>query len=213
MRRTVLFGVAVATMLLVSIAAIGSNMGFKISIPLYAGGAGHTGVNMVSLPYYVNYADAASVFADVPSCAEVDLWDEATGTYRVYDGAFNLDNFPVATGGQLVSANAILVKVGVTENWIVVGSHNPAMTVPLYAGGAGHTGVNFRSVPYHTTATSASVMFGAIPGCAELDLWDEAAGTFRVYDGAFNLDDFPITAGQPLVIKVGATANWTPAHY
>jgi hypothetical protein len=63
MRTRVLLAITALLMAIVSTVAIGSNMGFKISIPLTAGYN-----NYVSLPYYNSYTDAASIFNDVPNC-------------------------------------------------------------------------------------------------------------------------------------------------
>jgi hypothetical protein len=216
MRTKVLLGLAVALMLVVSVATIGSNMGFKISIPLAAFSAGaNDGLNWVALPYYNSYADAAAVFADVPGCAEVDLYDPLTQTVRIYDGGFNLDNFAVSTSGQLIDAQAILVKVVANANWVVVGSHSPSMQMTLSAFSAGtNDGLNWRSIPYHTTAADALTLFSQIPNVAELDLYDPTTQTVRIYDGGFNVDNFPITPGVGILIKVTASSStWAPAHY
>jgi len=213
MRTKILLLLAAVAMLLVGVTAVGSNMGFKISIPLYATSGTHTGANFIALPYYNSYATASVAFADIPNCAELDLYDDATDTYRIYDGVFNTDDFPIATGGTLDQATAVVVKVSADTNWVVVGSHAPSLAVPLYATSGTHTGANWRSVPYHTTKTIASELFAEITNCAELDLYDDSTDTFRIYDGVFNTDDFPLTAGKAVVIKVSADQTWTPAHY
>lgn len=216
MRTKVLLVVAALLMAIVSTVAIGSNMGFKISIPLKAFSLGsHDGINTVSLPFYNGYADAAAVFSDVPGCVEVDLYDPATQTVRAYDGGFNLDNFQVAPGGELANGQAIFVKVAADANWVVVGSHNPSKTIPLSAFQLGvHDGINFRSVPYHTDKQSASQLFAEIPNVVEIDLYDPSTQTLRAYDGGFNLDDFSLVPGAAIVIKVSSDSNtWVPAHY
>ena len=93
MRTKVLLTVAVVLMLVVSVATIGSNMGFKISIPLTAG---YT--NCVSLPYYNSYTDAASIFADVPNCYSVSRFDNSTQAFVDNYGSATRNNFSVTPG-------------------------------------------------------------------------------------------------------------------
>jgi hypothetical protein len=213
MRTKILVILAAAAMLLMGITAMSSNMGFKISIPLYTTGVGHSGANWVSLPFYNSYTTASVAFADIPNCGELDLYDDSVDGYRVYDGVFNTDDFPIATGGTQVNGNALLVKVTADGNWVVVGSHAPSLAVNLYTTMAGHSGANWQSIPYHTNKASASTLFAEITNCAELDLYDDSVDGYRVYDGVFNTDDFPITAGKAVLIKVSANTAWTPAHY
>jgi hypothetical protein len=223
MRTKVLLGLAVAVMLVVSVATIGSNMGFKISIPLYKYSAGtHTGLNWVALPYYVSYTTASQVWTELNTLVggpvELDQYQESNGTYLQFDNDSYGDDFNIAPSGTLVEANAMLVKVGSTVNWVVVGSHNPSMAVPLYKYAAGaHTGLNWRAVPYHTTAASASALWtqlnAAVGGPVEIDQYQESNGTYLQFDNDSYGDDFTVVPGQAILIKVGASTNWTPAHY
>ena len=101
MRTKVLLGLAVALMLVVSVATIGSNMGFKISIPLLNDGDSTT-ANWVSLPYYNSYTDAVSVKDDIgANFASITRWDNTSHTYKTYTSSFN--NFTITPGeGYLI---------------------------------------------------------------------------------------------------------------
>jgi hypothetical protein len=213
MRTKVLLGLAVAVMLIVSVATIGSNMGFKISIPLVAGGTGHTGLNWVALPYYCGYATASNLVADLPANSEVDWYNETDGTYLQYDGIVFYDDFDIAPSGTLKNRAGILIKPGASANWIVVGSHNPSVTVPLVPGGTGHTGLNWVAVPYHSTKTTASGLIAELPANTEIDKYVETNGTYLQYDGLVFYDDFSLTPGTAILVKPGASASWLPAHY
>jgi hypothetical protein len=215
MRTKVLLGLAVAVMLILSVATIGSNMGFKISIPLYAFASGtHSGFNWVSLPYYVGYTSAVAAFSDIPNCVEIQQWTESTKSYKIYDGDSFPDDWPIAPAGSLQDAGALLVKVSANGNWIVVGSHNPSQQVPLYAYSAGtHSGFNWRSIPYHTTAPDVVTLFSQIPSCVEIQVWKETTKSYLIYDGDSFPDNFALTPGQPVLVKVSSNQNWTPAHY
>jgi hypothetical protein len=229
MRTKVLLGLAVAVMLIVSVATIGSNMGFKISIPLYKNGTGHTGLNWVALPYYAGYVSASAVWTDIAAISgvtgvEVDQYQESDGTYLAYDpDSFLTDDFPITSSGQLINAGAILVKVvtsGTSVNWIVVGSHSPSLALTLRANGTGHTGLNWCSIPYHTTAADAQTLWTQISAIApntssvEIDQYQETDGTYLAYDpDSFLTDNFSIKPGTALLVKVSANKSWTPAHY
>jgi hypothetical protein len=207
MRTKVLLGLAVAVMLVVSIATIGSNMGFKISIHLTANVN-----NVVALPYYNSYTDAASVWADVPNVAELDYLDVATDTWMPYLG---FDAPPVSTNFPINAAHfyALIVKVGTTGNWIVVGSHNPTAGIFSLAANVN----NVVSIPYHTTATDAATLWTQVgANVAELDYLDTASDTWMPYlgfDAPPVSTNFTITPGTAYIIKVGATTPFTPAHY
>jgi hypothetical protein len=196
MRTKVLLGLAVALMLVVGVATIGSNMGFKISIPLAAGGAS----NWVSIPYYNSYTDATSIYNDVPGATQVSRWDNPTGSIQTWTGRGT--NFAVTPG------EAYVIKVSAPTNWIVVGSHNPSLSLSLAAGGAS----NWVSVPYHATATDASTLFTQLgANVTQVSRWDNPTGSIQTWTGRGT--NFALTPGEAVVIKVGSVTPWTPAHY
>ena len=197
MRTKVLLGVAVALMLVVSVATIGSNMGFKISIPLTVGYD-----NYVGIPYYNSYTDANSVLTDIGANAvTVNRWDNTLGGLQTWNGVRG-DNFAITPG------EAYIVIVSATTNWIVVGSHNPGLAVPLTINYD-----NYVSVPYHTTATNAGTLWSQIPDCATVNRWDNTLGGLQTWNGVRG-DNFPLTPGEGLIIIVNSSsASWAPAHY
>jgi len=197
MRTKVVLSIATMLMLVIGVAAIASNMGFKIDISLKAGGAS----NWVSLPYHNQYTDAASIFTDVGVATQVSRWDNTTNTFQTYGARGGID-FSIDPG------QAYLVKVSVNKDWIVVGSHNPSLALSLQAGGAS----NWISVPYHTTAADAADLFSQIPNVSQLSRWDNTTNTFQTY-GARGGINFPITKGEGVLVKVTSAASWTPAHY
>ncbi len=186
---------AAVLMLLISTAAIGSNMGFKISIPLTAGWN-----NYVSLPYYNSYTNAASIFSDITGCTLVSRWDNPTGLIQSWDGSRGI-NFAVTPG------EAYIINVSATTNWIVVGSHNPSLALTL----TGNWN-NYISIPYHTTATNASTLFSQIPNSTLVSRWDNSTGLIQSWDGSRGIN-FTLTPGEGLIVNVSATGTWTPAHY
>ena len=195
MRTKVLLGCAVVLMLVVSVVTIGSNMGFKISIPLTAGYS-----NYVSLPYYNSYADATAMFNDITGASVVSRWNNATPIWENWTGARGT-NFAVTAG------EAYVVQVSATTNWIVVGSHNPGLAVTMTVNYS-----NYISVPYHTTATNASTLFTQIPSASVISRWNNATPIWENWTGARGTN-FALTVGEGYVAQVSATGTWPPAHY
>ena len=187
--------VAAALLLAVGTITAGSNMGFKITIPLTAGYR-----NFVALPYFNQYTDANSVFNDIPHCQSVTRWDNPSGSWQTWNGARG-DNFTLNEG------EALLIQVNANTNWVVVGAHDPAFAVPLTAGYR-----NFVSIPYHTTAANANDIFSQIPNCQSVTRWDNPSGSWQTWNGARG-DDFPLTPGEGLLIQVNGNTSWAPAHY
>ena len=195
MRTRVLLAITALLMAIVSTVAIGSNMGFKISIPLTAGYN-----NYVSLPYYNSYTNAASIFNDVPNCQFVSRWDNPTGAVQTWNGSRGI-NFTLNKG------ESYIINVTANSNWVVVGSHDPAFAVPLTAGYN-----NYISIPYHTTATKAGDLFAQIPNCQFVSRWDNASGAVQTWNGSRGIN-FSLTPGEGLIVNVTATTTWTPSHY
>lgn len=190
--RVLLVGAAVV-ILLIGSAAIASNMGFKISIPLAASGAN----NWVSIPYYNSYTDATSIYTDAVA-SQVSRWDNTAGALQTWTGRGT--NFAVTPG------EAYLLKVTTAKNWIVVGSHNPSLAISLVASGAN----NWVSVPYHKTATDASTLYTEA-AASQVSRWDNTAGALQTWTGRGT--NFTLTAGEGILMKVTTNKNWTPAHY
>ena len=187
--------------------------GVALGISLRTPSASYYGNNWVSLPFINSYSPASVAFSSIPNCTEgdceLDFYDATTDTWLIYDGLFFTDDFPIPP------TSAFFVRVFVSSStWNVVGSHDPTQAVYLYKTWWNNTGANIRSIPYNSTSTTASQLFMEIPNCTELCRWDDQLGGFRVYDNAINnFDDFPITAGVPVVIKVTADTVWYPSFY
>jgi hypothetical protein len=200
MKTKVLLTTAAVILVIISTVAIGSNMGFKISIPLVANAKS----NWVSIPYYNSYPTALAVFNDVPNCLQVTHWTPSTDTPQSVTSVEDPDF-------ALVKGEFVLIKVSgsTTVNWIVVGSHDPSYNMPL----TGSAKSNWLSVPYHATSTTALTLFSEIPNCLQVTTWNAATDTPQSVTSVED-PDFAIVAGQGYLVKVsGADATWLPAHY
>ena len=205
MRTKVLLGAAVVLMLAVSVATIGSNMGFKISIPL----TGNYAINLVSLPYYNSYTDSASLWSDLVASGitpyQISYYDSQNGAWVDYfgRGPFTLP----ASGGLLIK-----VTDASPLPWIVVGSHNPAFAFPL----TGNYAINLVSIPYHTTAVTSQDIWNQLVAAGDtpyqISMYDSANGAWVDF---FGRGPFTLVPGQALLIKVtdGSPTAWTPSHY
>jgi hypothetical protein len=208
MKRNVLLVLAAVAVLAIGSAAIASNMGFKISIPLTAGQA-----KFVSLPFYNSYTDAASLRNDIIASGgtSVSVYDyTGTAWQRYSGGGTGQVNFTITTGTtgkgyEVVSAAAV-------SNWIVVGSHNPSLAISLTGGQA-----KYVSVPYHTTDTTAATLRNEIiaAGGTSVSVYDYTGTAWQRYSGGGTGQvNFNLTAGKAIeVVSAASVANWVPAHY
>jgi hypothetical protein len=205
---------AALLMAIVSTVAIGSNMGFKISIPLTAGVQ-----KCVSVPYYCTLD---SVAIDGGSALAQHLRNEITAaggtSVSVYNwngsvwqrysgGTIGQVNFPLVpgTGYLVVSATPI-------AGWVVVGSHNPSLSISLTGGVQ-----KLVSVPYHTTGTLAADLRNEIMGAGgtSVSVYNWNGSVWQRYSGGtIGQVNFPLTPGSSyLVVSAANVPSWTPAHY
>ncbi|MFA6300822.1 MAG: peptidoglycan-binding domain-containing protein [Candidatus Paceibacterota bacterium] len=177
------------------------------TINLIGGGAD----NRLSFPHYNNYPDVVSLWNAIPNASEIYYLDEVTGNVVSYTGSFLDPIFDIAPGGEMAVDRSINIRtIGADQDFLMTGQDKPTNSISLYASGPGHTGLNWVSLPYNLSATTASELFNEIPNVAELDVWDTVDYSQRIYDGGFNLDDFPIVPGAAILIKVGVDTTWTP---
>lgn len=156
--------VATAAILIAGGAAIASNAGFKLNKAIAFAGAGQIGDNWTSVPYYNPYTNIAGL------CTQLGL--SSTGGALVPKAVVSTVN-PVngqgisAQCGSAGSTTTLLDAgrgyrirqpnvAGAPTSVIIVGSHNPALTIHLEDSGTGSIGDNWFSVPYHTTAVTVA---------------------------------------------------------
>jgi hypothetical protein len=199
-----------------------SNMGFKLNLPLKAQGAGSaSGSNYVALPYnqQVGLVTAKDWFVDIGANGPVQVINRhnpATDSFDFY--TFGGGNLP-PNGFNLEPGKSYIVKVGADQNYIIVGSHNPGLTVTLHAQGAGSaSGTNYYSHPYHGIAANARELFEEI-GASNVQVINRhvpATDAFDFYTfGGGNIppNGWDLQPGVGLVVKVGSDVSFVPAHY
>lgn len=198
----------VLLVLAASSALLASNMGFKLVFPL--SNTGNYQLNWVSLPYYWgSSATASSVCADIGANAvSVDRWVRPTEAYDDYNCQLSYGtDFAISPG------EGIAVKVLSATNWTIVGSHNPGTGVSLTS--VGNFKLNWVSVPYHTTAATASALCTDLGANAvSIDRWVRATEAYDDYNCVLSYGtDFALTPGEALAVKVSTATTWTPSHY
>ena len=175
-----------------------SNTGFKLKNTLQLISNGDQGI---SLPYINQYQTADDLYNDIPNCLNVQRWYDMTGIWQVWDGAGT--NFDVTPG------EAYRVSVSQDTYWLVVGSHNPSLSLTLLANGY----ANNISIPYHTTLVNADGIKQAIPNCIQVSRWNQVTGTVDTWTGRGN--NFTLIPGEGLIVRISGTVDqtWKPPVY
>jgi hypothetical protein len=225
---------ALLVVALVAIIATGglvaSNMGFKLNYPLLdsSNPNSNSGTQSIGLPYnrQVGIDDASDLFRDIGTtistcganpCNCLDnLQRYDTGTDSNAPYACGVPDFALTPGeGLLVKA-----KTANGGDYIVVGSHNPALTINLPAPGAGsNSGTSRYTHPYHAVSASAAQLMTELGGCnfvTSVQRYDSLADSNAPY--ACGTPDYPLVAGQSYLVQTKiATApggiSFVPAHY
>jgi hypothetical protein len=229
-----------AALLVVALAAIiasggfvASNMGFKLNYPLQAAegagcpGAGScvsiSGTQSFGLPYnrQVGIDSAEDLFKDLAASGfsmvgsniqEFNIKADANDAYT-----FGFPDFPLTAG------EGYLVQIQSTGDYIIVGSHDPGLSVSLQAQsgtgcpGAGTcvsiSGTQRYSHPYHGVSATAQDLFLEIGGAV-----GENVQNFNIKADAndaytFGFPDFALVPGRSYLIQVQSTRSFVPAHY
>lgn len=221
MRKSHFLVAAAATLLvaaLVSGSLVASNMGFKLNYPLQGAGAGSLdGTNTIALPFnpQSGITTASALKNDITASTGVAVTNvqkllKANNSFQAYTGARGSVDFP------LVAGEGYRVRMVADANYIVVGSHDPSLSVSLTAAGAGSLdGTNEYAYPYHSTATNASQLRNEIGAGVVINVQKllKANNSFQAYTGARGSVDFPLVPGEAYRIRVNTNVAFTPAHY
>lgn len=206
----------VAAVIVIAMAAIvaagglmASNMGFKLNYPIVApGGGSASGTQTIALPYnrQVGIDTASELLADMVgtgvAAIELQRFDAATDSNEAYPGIADF---------TLESGVGYLVRSGNAAPYIIVGSHDPGMTVSWQgpAIGVSASGTQRYAHPYHGVAATASQLL-AETGAIEIQRFDTATDSNEAYPG---VADFPLVPGVAYLVRVGSNTNFIPAHY
>jgi hypothetical protein len=221
----VLAGVAVAgaAVLVLAGGLMASNMGFKLNLPLKSASVGvsASGTNIIGLPYnqQVGMFNARDLFKDIALTGDIQQLSQhrkIDDTYEVYN--FNGGTLP-PNGWDLEAGEAYIAKVGADQNYIIVGSHNPGLTIEFFgaAVGVSASGTNYYTHPYHGVAATARELFLEIGGSVQqLSQHRKLDDTYEVYNfngGTLPPNGWNLKPGEGYIVKVGSDQDIVPAHY
>lgn len=209
-RTFVLAALALAAVLVAG-GLFASNMGFKLAYELNT--SSPTGANTLGLPFnqQTNLSNAEDLIGDIetsvgsPIVVSVSKYIKATDSFAPYTG-FSGVNF------SLESGEAYLVSVNAPGTYIVVGSHNPSLSIN-FSSTASPTGSNFYAFPYHGTPTNADELLTDIgAGVVSVSKYTQATDSFAPYTG-FSGVNFSLKPGEGYLVSVSSDISYTPSHY
>jgi hypothetical protein len=161
-----------ATMVIAGSVAIASNTGFKINKGLrlvQTTDTGQKGSNWVSIPFFNPYNNGADF------CTQTGLRSALAGTTTLLAkvdpttgnttsvNCASAGSFTMSPGAGLrVRPAALVGGIANPSSIIIVGSHNPSLSLTIPKAGAGQIGTFWFSVPYHTTAVTAADLCASI---------------------------------------------------
>jgi hypothetical protein len=137
--------------------AVASNMAFRLRMPIVFAGNGNIGSNTFAVPFLNPYGTAAG------ACSAWGL--TSTGALRGTIATLNPTTGAIlqaSCGGA--GANALVLRPGecvlvrqpnvanAPTSLLIVGSHDPSLTITIPPAGGGNVGTLWYSVPYHATA-------------------------------------------------------------
>jgi hypothetical protein len=186
-----------------------SNMGFKLNYPLVApGGGSNSGTQTIGLPYnrQVGIDTASQLIADIDAsgvdAVEVQRYDSPTDSNEAYPGVADF---------ALESSVGYLVRAATAGDYIIVGSHDPGLTVQWEGPSVGvsNSGTQRYAHPYHGVSAFASELITET-GAIEVQRYDTATDSNEAYPG---VADFALEPGVAYLVRVGGNINFIPAHY
>jgi hypothetical protein len=235
--RTTLAVLVVATvMLAVAGTAIASNMGFKLNKGLILAGTGQIGNNWTSIPYFNPYVTFGGFCtqAGLPSTgltsARAALVDLNPNTGVFFSAVCGTTQ---ATGHNLTPGWGVRIRPPASpavNSIIIVGSHNPALSLNIPLAGAGQIGNLWFGVPYHTTAATAQDLCNSIglvnSGVqrGQITRLNSTTGVFTTVScGTSQAAGFTLTLGESVRIRQQQTSptptlppggvTFIPAHF
>lgn len=214
-----------AAMLVAGGVVTASNTGFKINKPLSAPGTGQVGNNWTSIPYFNPYGNGANL------CAQLGL--VSTGITRANllkqnasDGTAPSANCGTTQANTFTWDQGQGVRIrnagtGAPASAIIVGSHNPALSLTIPDSGVGNIGSFWFAVPYHTTAITAADLCTSV-GLTSTGVARGSIGRLNATTGAFTSANCGQAAASSLTLVLGEAVrlrepngpiSFVPSHF
>jgi hypothetical protein len=205
---------------------VASNMGFKANYPLDTIGSNGSvsGAQTLALPYnqQTGINVAQDLINDINTDAGATIVDTVSRIIRTTDLK---DSYSLVTGGNnfgIVPGEGYIVVVTASADYIMVGSHNPALAINLDSPGTNgsKSGTQLWAMPYHFTGTTASDLINEIEGHGNPGDVDTVSSLIRTSSGPQTYSlvtggvDFPLVPGEAYVVVVlNDVTGWIPAHF
>jgi hypothetical protein len=140
-------------------------MGFKLNKALVFAGTGQIGSNWTSIPYNNPYGNSGQLCSQTGLTstgfprATITVLNENTGLF----GTVSCGT-PGANAQTLVPGKGVQIRQSSNgpSSIIIVGSHNPSLSLTIPDAGTGQIGSYWFSVPYHTTAVTVADLCSSI---------------------------------------------------
>lgn len=214
---------AAGIILLAGSVAIGSNMGFKLNKPLALAGTGQIGNNWTSIPYHNPYGNFANFCTQtgLPSAAgNTALLERLDGVTPAFLTQTCEQAIAAGGGNPLVAGDGVRIRVpniaGNPTSIIIVGSHNPTLSIVVPTSGAGQKGNKWFAVPYHTTAVTFNDL------CVQAGMTGGVAEGLNATTGVFTTKACPSADATTANLVLGefvrlrqppAGVSFIPAHF
>ena len=207
-------------------ALLASNMGFKINYALTgpsSGGGMGSGKNLLALPYIrqTGLNNAHHLYLDIggPVVSNVAKFNRTTDSLQTYTGR----RTSPSQSFTLIPGEGYYVTMNANVNYIIVGTHDPAVAYVLQAAapGTSKSGKNLYAPPYHITATNALQLMldigeGSVSPVANVARYNKSNDTVQTYTGRMGsplAQPFTIVPGEAYFVTMNSTVPYIASHY
>ena len=216
-----------ATMLVAGSVAVASNTGFKLNRALVVtAGSSAVGNNWTSLPFFNPYTNGTVL------CQQLGLVSTGAIRGQITKIDPNTGGTTTASCGTLAQTNAFTLAqgqgvrirnggTGAPTSAIIVGSHNPSLSLTIPDSGNGNIGSFWFAVPYHTTAVTAADLCNGI-GMTSAGALRGSVGRLNATTGAFTQVSCGNAAATSLILVLGEAVrlrepngpmSFVPSHF
>jgi hypothetical protein len=205
---------------------VASNMGFKANYHLDTIGSNGsvTGAQTLALPYnqQTGINTAQDLINDINTDAGAAVVDNVSRIVRTTDLK---ESYSLSVGGVnfgITPGEGYIVVVTASADYIMVGSHNPALALNLDSPGTNgsNSGTQLWSMPYHFTGTTAQDLINEIESHGAPGDVDSVSSLIRTsvapqsYSLSVGGTNFPLVPGEAYVIVVlNDVTGWIPSHF
>lgn len=215
-----------ATVLIAGGVAIASNTGFKINMPLPVTNPAipQQGNTWLSIPYFHPYTNGNVL------CTQLGLRTGIGGATLLKIDPVTGVSTPAGCGAAAsftwTAGQGVRVRnaagAGAPTSAIIVGSHNPAVSLTVPVAGTGNIGNLWFAVPYHTTAVTGQdlcnsvglVSTGSPAARGTLLRLNPATGSTTPGICGTTASAITLTLGEAIRLRQPGTAvTFVPAHF